>query len=68
MAIGVPLEVEFGQGGPRVRIFVGDDVSISDLPDIRPEPAEGPSRGIVVVAVALLIALVIVAIWWRISG
>src|SRR5215471_11309487 len=29
---GVPLEVEFGAGGPRVRLFVGDPASLQVLP------------------------------------
>jgi pSer/pThr/pTyr-binding forkhead associated (FHA) protein len=38
----VPLVVEFGPGGPRVRLFVGDDSAIAALP---PAPVERPRRG-----------------------
>jgi hypothetical protein len=68
VGVDEPVEIEFGQGGPRVRVFVGSDTSIAALPKIRPEPAQAPSRWIVAAAVALLIALVTVAIWWRITG
>jgi len=33
----VPVSVEFGPGGPRVRLFVGDDKAIEALP---PAPVE----------------------------
>ena len=33
----VPLSIEFGPGGPRVRLFVGDDKAIEGLP---PAPVE----------------------------
>jgi pSer/pThr/pTyr-binding forkhead associated (FHA) protein len=34
-----PVQVEFGPGGPRVRLFVGDDAAIENLP---PAPVERP--------------------------
>ncbi|MBA3821449.1 MAG: FHA domain-containing protein [Deltaproteobacteria bacterium] len=34
---GVPVSIEFGPGGPRVRLFVGDDREIESLP---PAPVE----------------------------
>lgn len=33
----VPVSVEFGPGGPRIRLFVGDDAAIESLP---PAPVE----------------------------
>jgi hypothetical protein len=33
----VPVSIEFGPGGPRVRLFVGDDKAIEALP---PAPVE----------------------------
>lgn len=33
----VPISVEFGPGGPRIRLFVGDDAAIESLP---PAPVE----------------------------
>lgn len=38
---GVAIRVEFGPGGPRVRIFVGDDKEIAMLPPA-PVPARRP--------------------------
>ncbi|HEY0195066.1 MAG TPA: FHA domain-containing protein [Kofleriaceae bacterium] len=35
----VPLAIEFGPGGPRVRLFVGDDKAIGALPPARVEIA-----------------------------
>ncbi len=35
----VPMSVEFGPGGPRIRLFVGDDAAIEALP---PAPIERP--------------------------
>ena len=37
IARGVPVNIEFGPGGPRVRMFVGDDKEIAGLP---PAPVE----------------------------
>jgi pSer/pThr/pTyr-binding forkhead associated (FHA) protein len=37
VARDVPLTIEFGPGGPRVRLFVGDDAAIEALP---PAPVE----------------------------
>lgn len=37
IAHGVPVNIEFGPGGPRVRMFVGDDAEIAALP---PAPVE----------------------------
>ncbi len=35
----VPVAIEFGPGGPRVRLFVGDDRAIEALPPARVEAA-----------------------------
>jgi pSer/pThr/pTyr-binding forkhead associated (FHA) protein len=39
VAANAPVSVEFGPGGPRVRLFVGDDAAIENLP---PAPVERP--------------------------
>ena len=39
VAANAPLSVEFGPGGPRVRLFVGDESAIESLP---PAPVEKP--------------------------
>lgn len=53
----VPVAVEFGPGGPRLRLFVGDDSAIENLP---PAPVERARRPWVVPAIAAVIALVLV--------
>ena len=35
IARNTPLAIEFGPGGPRVRLFVGDDAEIEALPPPR---------------------------------
>jgi FHA domain len=60
---GVPTMVEFGPGGPRLRLFVGDDAAIAALPP-PPRPRRVPLYRRVVVLVgaftaALLVALVV---------
>ena len=39
VAANAPVSVEFGPGGPRVRLIVGDDSAIENLP---PAPVERP--------------------------
>lgn len=55
----VPLSIEFGPGGPRVRLFVGDDKAIEGLP---PAPVEAarPTWLMPVVAGGALIFLILV--------
>ena len=55
----VPLAIEFGPGGPRVRLFVGDDKAIEGLP---PAPVEAarPTWLMPVVAAGALIFLILV--------
>lgn len=57
----VPVAVEFGPGGPRVRLFVGDDSAIENLP---PAPVEkrrpswmGPAIGGAILLVVLVLLL-----------
>jgi pSer/pThr/pTyr-binding forkhead associated (FHA) protein len=58
-----PLNIEFGPGGPRVRLFVGDDAEIEALP---PAPIEVrkpiwivPTIGGVLVLVVILVLAVL---------
>ena len=56
MSRNVPVSVEFGPGGPRMRLFVGDDAAIEALP---PAPVERTRpRWVVPAIVAGAIALV----------
>lgn len=61
VAQNVPVILEFGSGGPRVRLFIGDDAEIAALP---PAPVEVTKRtwlwpsiagGIAVIAVAIML-------------
>ncbi len=64
VARNAPVSVEFGPGGPRIRLFVGDDREIEALP---PAPVEvhRPSWFMPAVVVALVIVVVLVAIILR---
>ena len=55
----VPISIEFGPGGPRIRLFVGDDSAIEGLP---PAPIEKRRRPWVIYAVACTIGLVAVGL------
>jgi pSer/pThr/pTyr-binding forkhead associated (FHA) protein len=51
-----PVAIEFGPGGPRVRLFVGDDKEIAALP---PAPVEAKRRTWLAPAIAGGVALVV---------
>ena len=62
IARGVPVSIEFGPGGPRVRMFVGDDKEIATLPPAPVEAKRVPNwvapavvAGLVLVVVVLLL-------------
>ncbi len=64
IAIGVPTMVEFGPGGPRLRVFIGDDAAIAALQP-PPRPRRLPMRKKLVLAggafaAALILALLVV--------
>jgi ABC transport system ATP-binding/permease protein len=46
----VPVSIEFGPGGPRIRLFVGDDKAIEALP---PAPVEAARPTWLVPAIAI---------------
>jgi pSer/pThr/pTyr-binding forkhead associated (FHA) protein len=56
---GAPIAVEFGPGGPRVRLFVGDDAAIEALP---PAPVEVRRPRWVAPAILGAIGLAVIAI------
>lgn len=65
---GQPLRVEFGVGGPILRLFLGDDDAIAAL---GPAPLEPLDRGgrpgqrpLITILIGLIVAA-LVAIWWR---
>ena len=49
IAENVPVSIEFGPGGPRVRLFVGDDKAIEALP---PPPIEAARPAWLIPAIA----------------
>jgi pSer/pThr/pTyr-binding forkhead associated (FHA) protein len=62
VAQAAPVSIEFGPGGPRIRLFVGDDAAIEALP---PPPVEvkkppwkilGALGAIVLVLIVILVA------------
>lgn len=59
IARNVPVHLEFGPGGPRVRLFVGDDAEIEALPPA-PVVAHRPPWMYAAIAGGLAVVLVIV--------
>ena len=59
VARNVPIRVEFGPGGPRIRLFVGDDAEVEALP---PAPVEAPERTWILPAGGAGLALVVIII------
>jgi pSer/pThr/pTyr-binding forkhead associated (FHA) protein len=58
IARGVPVNIEFGPGGPRVRMFVGDDKEIATLPPA-PVEAKRPSWVVPAAAAGILVVLLL---------
>ncbi len=59
VAQNVPLRLEFGPGGPRIRLFVGDETAIERLPAPILEQSRAPW---VVPAIGGTIVVVVIAI------
>jgi pSer/pThr/pTyr-binding forkhead associated (FHA) protein len=55
----VPVSIEFGPGGPRIRLLVGDDATIESLP---PAPVERAQRRWVLPVIAGGVVLVVLSI------
>jgi len=60
MAQAVPHMVEFGAGGPSLRLFIGDDAQVAQLgePPLPPARASRVWIGAVVAAIAVIVAAV----------
>ncbi|MGE3767923.1 MAG: FHA domain-containing protein [Kofleriaceae bacterium] len=56
---GTAVSVEFGPGGPRIRLFVGDDAAIEALP---PAPVEARRPPWVIPSILAAIGLALIAI------
>ena len=57
IARNLPVGIEFGPGGPRVRLFVGDDAEIETLP---PAPIEARRPGALYLAIGGGVVFVVV--------
>jgi pSer/pThr/pTyr-binding forkhead associated (FHA) protein len=57
---GTPVAIEFGPGGPRVRLFVGDDREIESLP---PAPVEAHRPSWLAYAIGAGIAIVVLVLF-----
>ncbi len=62
VAQAVPVTIEFGSGGPRIRLFVGDDSAIETLP---PPPVEVIRRAWLLPAAGALVVVTIVLLLLR---
>jgi pSer/pThr/pTyr-binding forkhead associated (FHA) protein len=61
VARGAPLRIDFGSGGPRVRLFVGDDGEIEALP---PAPVEVRRPVWMLPAIVAVIVVIASALVW----
>lgn len=59
IARNLPVAIEFGPGGPRIRLFVGDDQAIEALP---PAPLEAARPTWLVPAIVGAIILVVIVL------
>jgi FHA domain len=62
VAAGTPVVVEFGAGGPGLRLFVGDDAQVAQLGAPPLVPRRASRTWIVVVAAAAAVAAAVVAV------
>jgi pSer/pThr/pTyr-binding forkhead associated (FHA) protein len=58
----VPVSIEFGPGGPRVRLFVGDDKAIEALPPAPVEAARPTWLMPAIVGVAIVVVILVFAL------
>jgi len=68
--VGAPIEVEFGAGGPRLRLLVGDDAQVAALPRLETTSSRalpGRRRALWLVGLVALVAL-LGLLGWRLAG
>jgi hypothetical protein len=58
---GAPHMVEFGAGGPSLRLFIGDDAQVTQLGE-PPAPPQRASRTWVIVSIVVALAAVVGAV------
>lgn len=57
-----PVSIEFGPGGPRIRLFVGDDAAIEALPPAPIEAPRPPWKLIAVIGAAIVLLVTVIAV------
>jgi putative serine protease PepD len=62
VAAGAPVMVEFGAGGPSLRLFIGDDAQVAQLGALPPPPRR-VSRTLLVVVAAVVLVGAVVGAW-----
>ncbi|HTJ43270.1 MAG TPA: FHA domain-containing protein [Kofleriaceae bacterium] len=58
IAQGSPVMVEFGSGGPSLRLFIGDDAAVAQLGEPPAPPKRTPVAWIAVAAIVAIAAVV----------
>ena len=59
IAQGAPVMVDFGPGGPRVRLFVGDEAAIERLPPPPVDRAQPKWLILVIAGIAVVLLLIL---------
>lgn len=62
IAQNIPVVVEFGPGGPRIRLFLGDDKAIEALPPAPVEASRPTWLAPVIVGAAILVVILVFAL------
>jgi hypothetical protein len=50
--------IEFGPGGPRIRLFVGDDAAVEALPPAPVEARRPPWKLLALIGAVVLVAII----------
>lgn len=70
VTVGTPIEIEFGGGGPRLRLLIGDDAQVAALPGLETtssRAAPGRRQALWLVGVVAVVAL-LGLLGWRLAG
>jgi pSer/pThr/pTyr-binding forkhead associated (FHA) protein len=58
VAPATPVVIEFGPGGPRIRLFVGDDAAVEALPPAPVEARRPPWKLLALIGAVVLVAII----------